>query len=125
MGDDKLAQFSGHKYLNLETYRRSGQAMPTPVWFVEESGTLYVRTGANSGKVKRIRNNPRVRVAPCTVSGEPLGEWIEGQAGVVKEDAIIKQVDKLLSRKYGLTKWAFQLMSLLQGHKYDVLKVQI
>jgi hypothetical protein len=57
-----LAQFAGQQYLNLETYRKTGQAMPTPVWFLEDNGTLYVRTVANSGQVKRIRNNSRVRV---------------------------------------------------------------
>ena len=68
---ERLVQFSGRKYLNLVTYRRSGTAVPTPMWFVEEGGVLYVRTPAKSGKVKRLRNNPRVRVVPSDGRGGP------------------------------------------------------
>ena len=52
-------QFKDKKYLNLETYRKNGQVMPTPVWFVQDGEVFYVRTGANSGKVKRIRLKSR------------------------------------------------------------------
>src|SRR5262249_38406544 len=62
MRNDKLAQFANKKYLNLESYRRNGQGVRTPLWFVEDDGALYFYTVAHSYKVKRIRNNPRVRV---------------------------------------------------------------
>ena len=59
----------GHKNMNLTTFRKSGNEVPTPVWFVILEGKLYVRTEASSGKVKRIRNNGRVEPTPSTVRG--------------------------------------------------------
>lgn len=78
-----ISQFEGQKYLNLETFRKSGVGVKTPVWFVEQDGVRYVRTISDSGKVKRIRNNGRVRIVPCKSQGEPLGEWVEAQAELV------------------------------------------
>lgn len=69
-----IEQFHDQQYINLETYRRNGQAMRTPVWFMQEGDTLFVRTIANSGKVKRARNFPDVRVAPCDQTGNLRGE---------------------------------------------------
>jgi len=122
--DNKLAQFAKQQFINVETYRRNGQGVPTPVWFVEDQDTLYVRTGDNSGKVKRIRNNPRVRVMPCDVRGGPLGEWVEGQARFV-DAAETKQVGQLLTRKYGFQKVMFEIMSRLQGRKYTVIAINV
>jgi hypothetical protein len=61
--------FNGQQFLNLETRRKSGVKVQSPVWFVEDDGVLYIRTQSNSGKVKRIRNNARVRVAACDARG--------------------------------------------------------
>src|SRR5260370_23304631 len=79
-----FASFAGHKYLNLETFKKSGQGVKTPVWFAAEPSVeldsndakLYVYTIGVSGKVKRIRNNPRVNVAPCDMRGELKGGWV-------------------------------------------------
>ncbi len=72
---------TGHKYALLVTYKRSGEAIPTPVWFgLDEQGRFYCRTGVHAAKTKRIRNNPRVRVAPCTLRGKPKGPYAEGAA---------------------------------------------
>lgn len=68
------AQFKSHKFLNLETVRKSGVTVATPVWFVEHDGKFYVRTVSDAGKVKRIRNNGQVRIMPCGQRGEPKGE---------------------------------------------------
>ncbi len=101
--DEKLAPFSNRKYLNLVTYRRSGAAVPTPMWFVEEDGVLYVRTPARSGKVKRLRNNPRVRVVPSDGRGNPKGAWIDGRARII-DGAEAERANRLLYRKYGWRK---------------------
>jgi uncharacterized protein len=122
--DNKLAQFAKQQFINVETYRRNGQGVPTPVWFVEDQGTLYVRTGDSSGKVKRIRNNPRVRVTPCDMRGGPLGEWVEGQARFA--DAVeTKRVDQLLTRKYGLQKVMFELASKFNRTKWAVIAIRV
>ena len=122
--DSKLAQFAKQQFINVETYRRNGQGVPTPVWFVEDMGTLYVRTGDNSGKVKRIRNNPRVRVTPCDMRGGPLGEWVEGQARFA-DAAEAERVGQLLTRKYGFQKVILEIMSRLQGRKYTVIAINL
>lgn len=109
MEKTSLAQFDRQKYLNLETFRKSGVGVKTPVWFVEQDGVLYVRTVADSGKVKRIRNNGQVRIVPCKSRGEALGEWAEARAELVNADKA-EQVNSLLKRKYGLLKSMFDLM---------------
>ena len=106
---ERLVQFSNRKYLNLVTYRRSGAAVPTPLWFVEEGGVLYVRTPAKSGKVKRLRNNPRVRVVPSDGRGNPKGAWIEGRARIVVDGAEAVRANRLVYRKYG---WRKRLIEL-------------
>jgi PPOX class probable F420-dependent enzyme len=119
---DKLAQFANQQFINVETFRKNGQGVQTPVWFVEDGDTLYVRTVDGSGKVKRIRNNPRVRVTPCDVGGKPKGEWVEGQARFASADES-KKVNGLLTRKYGLMKVMFELMGTFQGRKYTVIAI--
>ena len=114
----------GQQYLNLETFRRSGLGMKTPVWFVEDGSTLYVRTIANSGKVKRIRNNGQVNIAPCKVDGALLGEWIPAAAREVTDADIAVKVDRLLDKKYGLLKKMFALSSAIQGRKYTIIEIK-
>jgi len=72
-GSSKLEQFQNKEYIRLETFRRNGQAIPTPVWFVTEDDMLFVRSYANSGKVKRMRNNPHVRITPSDALGSHTG----------------------------------------------------
>ena len=93
---------AGHKYALLVTYRRSGEAVPTPVWFgVDATGRFYCRTGKLAAKAKRIRNNPRVRVAPCTVRGVPKGPFAEGTARVCNQ-AEHEHAEATLQSNYGL-----------------------
>ncbi len=115
----------GHSYLNLETFRKSGAGVRTPVWFVQDGETLFVRTVADSGKVKRIRRNGRVNVAPCKADGALLGEWLPAQAHEVGDEAIARKVDGLLDRKYGLIKKLFALVAVLQRRTYTVLEIKL
>ena len=69
----RLGQFVRQEYLNLETFRKNGEGVKTPVWFVEDNGKLYVRTVADSAKVKRLRRNAQVRVTPCQADG--VNRW--------------------------------------------------
>src|SRR5437667_12068463 len=73
MPRQSLAPFVGQKYLNLESFKRDGTPVRTPVWFAEDQGVLYVYTLANAGKVKRIRHTPRIRLAPCTMRDTVIG----------------------------------------------------
>lgn len=89
-----LLQFAGHKYLNLETFRKNGQGVRTPVWFAASGPVgpdhpktfLYVYSMADSGKAKRIRNNPRVRIAPSDMKGNVTGDWIDAEARIVDDE---------------------------------------
>jgi PPOX class probable F420-dependent enzyme len=105
MPGSTFAPFDDHKYLSLETFKKDGRGVQTPVWFVLHDGALYVYTEADSWKVKRIRNNPRVRVALCTMRGRVTGPWTEGTASIV-QDAERDLADRLLDRKYFLKRLA-------------------
>jgi uncharacterized protein len=102
-----FAAFAGQKYLNLETFKKSGDGVKTPVWFVAEPSTrldsndakLYAYTIGVSGKVKRIRNNGRVRIAPCTMRGEVRGEWVDARAEIVTGNEA-EHGTALLNKKY-------------------------
>ena len=124
MSDTRLSQFKKQNYLNLETFRKSGLGVKTPVWFVEDGGVLYVRTGASSGKVKRIRNNSQVRIVPSGASGEPRGEWVDARAALVDE-AQAEQVNVLMKRKYGVQKSMFDLLGRFNKSDYATLAIQI
>jgi PPOX class probable F420-dependent enzyme len=96
-----------HKYCLLTTFRRSGEPIPTPVWFGLADGKVYFRTEAGVGKVKRIRNDPRVRVAPCTLRGRPLGPPAEGRARVLgPEDA--ERAERAIAANYGLARRLYE-----------------
>jgi len=97
----------GHKYCLLVTYKRSGEAVPTPVWFGLGDGKLYVRSEAAVAKVMRIRNDPQVRVAPCTVRGKPLGPPAEGRARVLDE-ASEEEAEAALRANYGLGRKVYE-----------------
>ena len=92
----------GHKYALLVTYKRSGEGVPTPVWFgLDAQGRAYVRSGRLAVKLKRIANNPRVKLAPATVRGKPVGPYATGTARVV--DATEEEhAERSLQSNYGL-----------------------
>ena len=119
-----LGQFANEKYLNLETLRKTGTAVRTPLWFAEENGLLYIYSLADAGKVKRIRNNPRVRVAPCDMRGNLKGDWVDGQARLLEGDEA-NQANRLLDDKYGLMKRIGNLTSNLMGRKRAFLAIKL
>ncbi len=87
------------RYLSVTSYKRDGTAVATPVWFVQNDGRLLVETDAGSGKVKRIRHNPAVRVAVCTASGRLRGEQFDAVAELLPVSEV-STVEKLLGREY-------------------------
>jgi len=123
METTQLSQFKNQQFLSLETFRKNGQGVPTPVWFAEDQGVLYVRTMDNSGKVKRIRNNSRVRVAPCDARGGLLGDWLEGQASLPGDQVTEVHVNQLFNRKYGFTKTLFDGLNILRRTKWVTIAI--
>lgn len=94
---------SGQKYLSLTTFRKSGAPVPTPIWFAESDGKLYVMTRSDSGKAKRLRNNPQVRIAPCTIRGKVTGPEFPATARVLPPDAWLA-ARHVLHKKYWLAR---------------------
>ena len=124
MSTNNLGQFANQKYLNMETYRKTGKPVATPVWFAEENGTLYIYSLANAGKVKRIRNNPTVRIVPCDVRGKPKGEWVEAKGRILDERGATLG-HKLLNKKYGWTKRLGDVFSKLTQRQRVVIAMDI
>jgi len=96
----KLQGLESKKYISLETYKKNTQSVKTPVWFVIDSDLLYVVTREKTGKVKRIKNNPSVKITPCTFGGKSTGEWISGNASKVEGEEANNAI-KLRKKKYG------------------------
>jgi PPOX class probable F420-dependent enzyme len=109
MSYPQLSQFKGQKHIVLESYRKTGEPVKTPVWFVEENGTLYVRTDNKTGKVKRIRRNPKIRVAVSNVRGTPKGEWADATAHILI-GADNERFFSMLNKKYGFQWKAVRLL---------------
>jgi PPOX class probable F420-dependent enzyme len=118
-----MTDFAG-KYISVETYRRNGQAVPTPVWFAEAGGRLYVYSLANAGKVKRIRHTPRVRVAPCDMRGNVTGEWVAGEARILGA-AEASRAQTLLRQKYGVLKAIGDWYSKLTGRLRTYIEIRV
>lgn len=97
-----------HAYISLETFRRSGVGVPTPVWFAIRDGRIVVFTEARAGKVKRLRNDPRARFAVCDVRGRVRGDrWQEGRARIVSDREQERSAYAALRTKYG---WQMRLL---------------
>jgi uncharacterized protein len=93
----------GQKYISLTTFRKTGAGVATPVWFGEEDGKLYVMTRSDMGKTKRIRNNPRVRVAPCTIRGTVTGPEFPATARILSSDQHAR-ARQAINRKYWMAR---------------------
>jgi len=122
--NNNISQFLNQKYINLETYRRNGQAVRTTVWFVMDAGTIYIRTDMNSGKVKRIKNNPNIRITPSGARGQLKGKWIEGKikmAGSLELEHAIQ----LLEQKYGIQGKIIRIFNKIRNTRPTVLSIQI
>ena len=128
---DAIAQFAKAKFLNLESFRKTGIGVRTPVWFAQDVlhteptvTVFYIYSEANVGKVKRIRNNQRVRVVPCTFKGTVKGDWIEGRARIC-EPREAEHGQEELRRKYGLLKIVGDFFGRLMRHQQVVIMVEI
>ncbi len=123
MRQSNLQSFAHEKYLNLETFKKNGEGVKTPIWFAEREGKLYLYTGADAWKVKRIRNQSRVRIAPCNMRGAVHGEWVEAQAHIVSGEEE-KLGHRLLNQKYGLSKRLIDFFSKFKGKGQVVFVIE-
>ena len=117
-------QLAAAKYINLETYRKDGSAVRTPLWFAAdpETSELYVSTPASSGKVKRIRRYPGVRLAACDFKGNVTGEWMAAEARFCDAEQA-KRAGRLLDRKYPM-KFFFNVLAFLFRRKRALIALR-
>jgi hypothetical protein len=103
MSETVPAAIHGQKYISLATFRKNGEKVATPVWFGEDGDKLYVMTRSDMGKTKRIRNNPQVKTAPCTIRGKVTGPEYAATARILplEEHAQARQT---INRKYWMAR---------------------
>ena len=118
---NQLEQFIEQKYINLETYKKDGTSIRTPVWFVIDNDLIYIMTREGTGKVKRLKNNQNVRIVPCSFKGKSKNGWVKGKAEkITGEEA--DQVIKLRKKKYGMSA---RLMGLFTSQKGSLVVYSI
>ncbi len=114
MTDAHLAPLAREKCISLTTFRQDGSPVATPVWFVPDGDRLLIWTFADRGKVRRIRREPRVTVAPCTYRGTPTSGPFPATARTLPESEG-PRVEMLLNKKYGLMKRLYDGVNAIQG----------
>lgn len=97
-----LTRFEGEKIISLETYRRSGEPVRTPVWFLEEDGVIYVHTDDSTGKIKRIKRNPRVKIASSHFRGKPKADYVHAMAKLETNPEVVEKYRSRIYKKYGI-----------------------
>lgn len=113
--NDEIEFMEGGAYFSLATRKRSGNFVPTPVWFAPAGGSYYVFSAGNAGKVKRLRNFAEARVAACTVTGSLTGPWHEASAELLTDPADQSTALEALRDKYGWQMTLGDVLSHLTG----------
>lgn len=98
------ADLGDQRFVSLTTFRRNGERISTPVWIARDGNALVVTTPAASGKVKRLRNNQRVELRPCSRTGRVKDgtEPVSGHAEILKDEAARERTTRIIRRKYGV-----------------------
>jgi PPOX class probable F420-dependent enzyme len=107
----------------LVSFRRDGRPVPTPVWFASASNVLYARSEADAGKIKRIRRDSRVLVAPCDGRGRPLGPAHDAKARVLASDETLV-AETALAGRYGVTRRIVERL-FFRGRQFAYLEVRL
>ncbi len=110
MDSKLLARLEREAYVSFATRKRSGEFVPTPVWFAPGDGGYYLFSAGDAGKVKRLRNFSEARLAPCTVTGRVTGDWLEAEAFLLDDPVDTARALAALRSKYG---WQLRLLDTL------------
>jgi len=102
------------RYVSLTTFTKDGRPKPVPVWIARDGDRAVVITEKNAWKVKRIRNTPRVTLAPCDMRGKVTGEPVEAVATVL-DDSQTESVYRAINQRYGIVGRVFTFFSKLRG----------
>ena len=118
---DPISVLSQYRYIKLETLKRNGVGVATPVWFTIDGRKISIVTRNQTGKVKRLRNNPNVRVAPCGIRGQIKGEWYTGKASLANKEEMNNALS-LRNKKYG---FRARLAGILSRTKGELIGIKI
>src|SRR3954454_14828164 len=114
---------AGHKYALLVTFRRDGTPVPTPVWFaLLDERRLVVHTEERTGKVRRLRRDPRARVFPCDARGRPRGPGVDAGVRILSDPEECERAEGALDRQSGCTRRVYD--KLLTDAK-DMVYVEV
>jgi len=116
-----LDKIKSEKYISLETYRKNNQAVKTPVWFVIKNDSIIIVTRDQTGKIKRLRNNQKVKIATCSIKGKISMQWIPGIAQILTEKETIEAVN-LRDKKYGFFS---KISKFLTRNKGNLLAISV
>ena len=115
------------EYISLVTFRKSGKEVPTPVWAALSEGALYAFSESKAGKVKRLKNSSKARIAPCTANGKVIGEWRDVQATITSDGEEVERAYRALKAKYGWKLSLLNFFSRMAGkyHKRAMIRIEI
>jgi PPOX class probable F420-dependent enzyme len=114
---DRDVPFAAESYISLETFKRDGIGVKTPVWAAPLGSELVVFSAGNAYKVKRLRRDPRIRVAACDVRGNVRGEWREGKGRLIEDPSEVTRALAALRAKYGWQMAMTDFFATLTGRK--------
>ncbi len=120
-----FSRFRKEEFLSLETYRKNGETIKSPMWFAQDNDALYLWTMADTSKVKRIRNNPHVNIAPCKRMGEVTGEWMTAHATIDDSPIMVAQVEAMLLKKIGLFFRIFRFIDAIRDRQKNSHRICI
>ena len=99
----QLLDFANVQYINLETFKKDGSKVTTPVWVAQQNNSLVVTTGKNAGKVKRIRNNGKAIIYTTNQNGsKKLSEELEVKGSILSDEDLKTEAITILKKKYGM-----------------------
>jgi len=108
--NEYIYKISNNKYINIESYKKDGSYVRTPVLFVIKDNKIYFRSSVKSGKIKRIKNNSSVRLIPCGINGRVKdNKWSSGHATLANTSEI-NITDRLFTKKYGIVNMLLKLL---------------
>jgi len=110
--NEPKAPLADEQYINLETFKRDGNGVKTPVWAAPLDGKLVVMSAGDAFKVKRLRRDPRVRAAACDVRGNVRGPWLDGTGRVLDDPDHVRRAHGALRAKYG---WVMAMTDFFAG----------
>lgn len=110
-----MSSLAEERYVSIETVRKNGTKAATPVWIAPLDGKLVFTTNDDTWKVKRIRRNAAVRLAPCDARGDDVGTYVQGTARIIEEPEYAARIQDAIKAKYTWQTWPFAILGFFQS----------